>query len=386
MFNITNDQLESVGNIMYSRKRLASLRAVSVALLAAFFIAACGGGSSSTPDPAENPPTTGMVGLWFTDLPTQDFQSIILTVNSATLIGGDESHHVLFEGQRTIDLLNLTNYTEPVVFGEVQVGTYKKIRLMIDEIKLVPIDPVDENDFILAKVPANGKVDLLQSDGFDVQPGRVVTVELDIDANKAFKLTNAGKSGKVNFRPVVKVNVYYEEGVPPKLVRLEGAVSGEPDGSMGAFVLCNIDAPDYCIDVSTDSMTTSFFDDQGIGTNFMGLADGAMVVVIGEYSSDPILLNAFVVEIGGNAEQVSGDVVSEPDGSRFLVLTFADETVVIELQPETKFYNAEGPIDPSALVLGATEVRRRGAGEDEVLSIGAPGRIGLHERRIVRPG
>ena len=46
-------------------------------------------------------------------------------------------------------------------------------------------------------------------------------------------------------------------------------------------------------------------------------------------------------------------MVSEPDGSRFLVLTFADESVVVELQPGTKFYNAEGPIDPTALVLGA---------------------------------
>lgn len=339
---------------MNTRKRPASLRTFVVALLASFFVAACGGSGSSTeplPDPVGI--NFGTVGLWFTDLPSEDFQSIIMTVNSATLIGSDDAHHVLFEGERTIDLLNLTNYTEPVIFGEVQVGTYTKIRLMIESIELVPVGAVDEDDSIFAKVPANGKVDLLQSDGFDVLPGRTVMVELDVDANKAFKVTSAGKSGKVNFRPVVKVNVYYDEGVPPKLVRLEGAVSGDPDGSSGTFVLCNIDAPDYCVDVSTDTMT-SLFNDEGLGTDFTGLADGAMVTVIGEYSSEPIFLDAFVVQIGGNNEQLTGEVVSDPADSRFLVLTIGGEDVTIELQPGTKYYDAAGPIGADAIVLGAT--------------------------------
>jgi hypothetical protein len=337
---------------MNTRKRLAGLRNVFVALLAAFFITACGGSGSST-EPLPEPVNFGTVGLWFTDLPTQDFQSIILTVNSATLIGEDDSHHLLFDGQRKIDLLDLTNYSEPVMFGQVRVGTYKKIRLMIESIELVPVDAVDEDDSIFAKVPANGKVDLLQADGFDVLPGRTVMVELDVDANKAFKVTNAGNSGKVNFRPVVKVNVYYDDGVPPKLVRLEGAVGGDPDGANGAFVLCSIDAPDYCIDVSTDTMT-SFFDDVGLGTDFGGLADGAMVTVIGEYSSAPIFLDAFVVQIGGNNEQLTGEVVSEPANSQFLVLTIGGEDVTIELQPGTKYYDASGPIGSDAVVLGAT--------------------------------
>jgi hypothetical protein len=337
---------------MNTRKRLAGLRNVFAALLAAFFITACGGSGSST-EPLPEPVNFGTVGLWFTDLPTQDFQSIILTVNSATLIGEDDSHHLLFDGQRKIDLLDLTNYSEPVIFGQVRVGTYKKIRLMIESIELVPVDAVDEDDSIFAKVPANGKVDLLQADGFNVLPGRTVMVELDVDANKAFKVTNAGNSGKVNFRPVVKVSVYYEDGVPPKLVRLEGAVSGAPDGTNGTFVLCSIDAPDYCVDVSTDTMT-SFFDDAGLGTGFGGLSDGAMVTVIGEYASDPILLNAFVVQIGGNNEQLTGEVVSEPADSKFLVLTIGGEDVTIELQPGTKYYDASGPIGSDAVVLGAT--------------------------------
>ena len=271
-----------------------------------------------------------------------------MTVNSAVLIGGDESHQVLFEGERHIDLLDLTNYTEPVIFGQVKVGNYKKLRLMVESIELVP---VGGGDSIFATVVANGKVDLLQPDGFDVLPGRTLMIEIDVDANKSIKTTNAGNSGKVNFRPVVKVNIY-DSGMPHKLARLEGAVSGAPNGAAGTFVLCNIDAPDHCVDVGTNGMT-SFFDDVGLGTDFTGLSDGAMVVVIGEYSSDPIVMNAIVVQIGGNAEQVSGQVVSEPADSQFLVLTIGGTDVLVELQPGTKYYDASGPIGADAIVLGA---------------------------------
>lgn len=344
---------------MITRKRSASLRAVSVTLIAAFFVAACGGSSSSSPEPLPTTSDVGMVGLWFTDLPTDDFSKIILTVSEASLIGDDEERQVLFTGETTIDLLNLTNYSEPVFFGEVRAGNYKKIRLMIDDIELVHVCPmanpgcVPDSDFV-EKLPANGKVDLLDAGGFDVVPGRHVTIEIDIDANKSIHVVNAGNRQRYKFRPVVKANIY-ESGLA-KLARLEGEVRGEPDGSNGSFVLCSDNTPDFCIDVATDltSVTgTSFFDDQGLGTDFTGLANGAMVVVIGEYSEDPYVLNAVVVEIGGNAEQVSGEVFTEPEESRFLVLTTGGESLVVELQPETKFYDADGATDSSKLVFGA---------------------------------
>ncbi len=334
---------------MNTRKKLATLRAATLALVAAVFVVSCGGGSGTSAQP-NNTPMTGTVGLWFTDLPSDDYTSIILTASSAVLIGGDDSHHTLFEGERNIDLLDLTNYSEPVVFGEVITGTYKKIRLMIDAIELVPAD--GSPAFFIEKLPANGKVDLLHPEGFTVLPGRTLMVEIDVDANKSIKITNAGNSGKVQFRPVVRVNVY-DAGMPHKLARLEGAVTGAPNGDAGTFVLCNIDATDHCVDVATGGMT-SFFDDVGLGTDFGGLSDGAMVVVIGEYSSDPIAMNAIVVEIGGNAEQVTGEVVSEPADSRFLVLTIGGEDVTVELQPGTKYYNESGPIGSDAIVLGTT--------------------------------
>lgn len=254
---------------MSARKILATLRTFSAVLVASVFVVSCGGGGSGTsaqPDTAVVPPDTGMVGLWFTDLPSDDYTSILLTVSEASLIGGDDSQEILFQGEREIDLLDLTNYSEPVVFDEVRVGTYTKVRLMVDSIELFPAD--GRPSFFVERLPANGKIDLLQPGGFDVLPGRTMMIEIDVDANKSLKLTGAGNSGRVNFRPVVRVNVY-DPGDEHKLARLEGAVTGEPNGTDGTFVLCSIVAPDHCVDIATDTMT-SFFDDVGLGTDFGG--------------------------------------------------------------------------------------------------------------------
>jgi hypothetical protein len=326
-------------------------------LFTSLFLAACGGGSDNSAEPADAQtaqPNTGTVVLLFTDKPTEDYSSIVLTVSEATLIGEDDSHHVLFTSEpgeeRHIDLLDLTNYNEPVMFGEVQVGTYKKIRLQLDSIELFPMDGSDP--FFIPNLPANGKVDLLHPEGFDVLPGRDVMIEIDVDANKAIKVTRAGRSGRVNFRPVVRVNVFNVDNGewPYKLARLEGAVSGDPDAVDGTFVLCSIDAPDYCVDIATDGMT-SFFDDDGFDTDFGYLADGNMVVVIGEYGTDPIVLNAVVVENGPDVGQVTGDVVSRPMDGEFLVLTILGEDYVVELQSGTKFYDASGPIATDLIAL-----------------------------------
>ena len=340
---------------MTTRNVLTSARVAAAALIASLLLAACGGGGSDTsPEPDDTQttePNTGTVGLLFTDMPTDMFDSIVLTVSEASLIGGDDSHHVLFASdpgeEHHIDLLDLTNYSEPVVFGEVMVGNYTKVRLQIDSIELFP---KEGESFFIEKLPANGKVDLLHPDGFDVLPGRTLMIQIDVDANKSIKITGAGKSGKVNFRPVVRVEVY-DSGMPHKLARLEGAVSGDPDATASTFVLCSIDAPDYCVDVATDG-TTSFFNDEGLGTDFGNLANGNMVVVIGEYGTDPIVLNAIVVENGGNAEQLTGTVVSPPANSQFLVLTIDEMDYVIELQPGTKFYDESGPIAAEVLALG----------------------------------
>ena len=329
----------------------ATLKMQILAFVSIFLVAGCGGGSGSEPE-AEPPvtilPSTGTVGLLFTDAPTDEFESIFLTVTEAILIGGDEKQHFLFQGEEPIDLLNLTNFSEPIVFGEVSVGNYKKLRLKISDLELVP---KDGSDSIFPALPANGKIDLLASDGFDVLPGRTLIIEIDMDANKSIKITAAGNSGKYKFRPVVKVNIM-DGGMPHKLARLEGSVQeilAEPEGS---FVLCDIDSPEHCVTVNTNG-DTGIFDDLGLDTGFSSLGGGEMVVAIGMYETEPdIVFNAVVLEIGGNAEQVKGNVVSNPVDDQFLMVVDDNGDLVVELQAGTKFYDVSGAIMRDAIVVG----------------------------------
>jgi hypothetical protein len=338
-----------MGNNMNTSTTFAAARVTLLSIVAVLFVAACGSSGNSSETTTTTPDLqTGTIGILFTDAPTDEYSEINLNVTEAVLIGGDESKQVFFKGSEPIDLLDLTNFSEPVVFGKVQAGTYTKLRLYIDELELVPLDG---GDSIYPKLPANGKIDLLQPDGFDVLPGRTLVMEIDMDANKSIKITKAGNSGKVNFRPVVKVKIV-DGGLQHKLARLEGTVSGDPDDMTGSFTLCDIDSPTHCVMVATSS-TTGIFDDAGLDTSFATLDDGDMVVAIGRYETDPeIVLNAAVLEIGGNAEQVKGNVVSNPADSRFLIVADDDGDLVVELQAGTKYFDAGGEISAAAIVLG----------------------------------
>lgn len=329
-----------------------------LSLLAGFLsIAACGGGGPTAEAPAEIPPaaTAGTVGLLFTDKPSDEFRAIRLNVVEAILIGGDEGQQMLFQGSEPIDLLNLTNFNEPVIFGEVKSGTYSKLRLVIDDLELVP---ADGGPSIYPSLPANGKIDLLDQDGFAVLPERTLLIEIDMDANKSIKITGAGNGRKYNFRPVVKVDIM-DGGEQGKLARVEGIVKEIFTDPAGSFLLCDIETPDSCMDVTTD-MNSSIFDDMGLPTDFTTLMVNDPVVVIGSYNVDSgVVLEAQILEIGGSAEQVKGNVVSNPTDNEFLLFTDDDMDLVVELQTGTKYFDVNGAIGADAIVIG-TDVEIEG--------------------------
>jgi len=338
---------------MNTSARTLQTRLALLALAASLFIASCGGSGGDNSNLDNNPTaTTGTIALLFTDRPTDEFSAIKLNVTEAILIGDDSAsgQQVLFQGSEPIDLLDLTNYSEPIVFGEVDAGIYTKLRLVIDDLELVPNDG-SPSEF--PKLPANGKIDLLDPSGIEVLPGRTLIAEIDMEANKAIHIVSAGNSGKYQFRPVVKANFMDGDlgNLPNKLARLEGTASNVDPA--GTFVLCDVESPDSCIDVSTNG-DTSVFDVDGMDSGFGTLMNGDAVVVIGSYAVDgSILLNAVVLEIGGTAEQVKGSVVSTPASSQFLVLRVGGEEITVELQAGTKFYDENGVQAAESIVIGA---------------------------------
>jgi hypothetical protein len=331
---------------------IARCRMPMLALAVSLFVSACGGSSSTSNQPADvtpPTPTTGTVGLLFTDKPTDEFSAIKLNVVEAILIGGDDRQETLFQGSKPIDLLDLTNFNEPVVFGEVNVGTYTKLRLRIDNLELVP---KDGSPSIFPALPANGKIDLLDAEGFEVLAGRSLLVEIDMDANKSIKITGAGNGRKYNFRPVVKVN-FMDGGLPDKLARVEGFVDEIFTDPAGSFRLCDVDMPDNCVDVIAGA-GASIFDNEGLATEFSTLMANDPVVVIGRYVVDPdIVLDTLILEIGGNSEQLKGNVVSDPMDNQFLMVIDENGDIVVELQNETKYFDATGEIGSDSIVIGA---------------------------------
>jgi Domain of unknown function (DUF4382) len=325
-----------------------------LALVVSICVAACGGSSNDASGAGDTPqPATGTVALLFTDRPSDEFSAIKLNVVESILIGGSGAggQQVLFQGVEPIDLLDLTNFSEPIVFGEVNAGIFSKLRLLIDSLELVP---KDGSPSIFPALPANGKIDLLDPAGIEVLPGRTLLVEIDMEANKAIHVVSAGNNNRYQFRPVVRATFWDGDlgNLPDKLARLEGTAS-DVDPAARSFRLCDIETPASCIDVAT-GIDTSLFGSEGTAADFNALTAGEPVVVIGHYSVDgSISLNAIVVEIGGNAEQVKGNVVSDPADDRFLMVVDGDGDVVVELQPGTKYFDANGGVDASAIILGS---------------------------------
>jgi hypothetical protein len=100
--------------------------------------------------------------------------------------------------------------------------------------------------------------------------------------------------------------------------------------------------------------STSFFDNKGLGTDFSALSNGAMVVAVGMYDTEPsVVLNAVVIEVGSFAKQVQGSVVSEPLASKFPLLTDKEDVLLsVELQPGTKYFDVDGETSVDAIVVG----------------------------------
>ena len=403
---------------MSTNSILSRVRTPIVILSLASLFSACGGSGGGAADTTITPPltdtSTGTVVLLLTDAPTEQLSAINLDITRATLIGGS-GQQVLFSGNKTINLLDLANFDEPIVFGEVEAGTYTKIRLQVENVELV--DKIT-GESAFAKLPANGKIELLDPKGFAVFPGRTLIAEIDMVANKSIHIVSTGSS-KYVFRPVVRVNIM-DGGLPAKLVRLEGVVLEILDAVAGRFLLCHADDSESCVIVNL-AEGGSVFDAEGLPVDIGVLAVEDLVVAIGVFrheddddgdsdsdpdsdsdsdsdmdsdgdsdgdsDSDPdsdsdsdsdtgegadgdadsdsdagrvdmdLELDAIVIEIGGNATQVKGVVLGEPDeNGKFQIGVAEDEVMTVLVQDDTKIFGEDGKLGVDAIVVDKTIV------------------------------
>ncbi|WP_435104180.1 DUF4382 domain-containing protein [Arhodomonas sp. AD133] len=192
----------------------------ALAALLGLSLAACGGGGGSDDNDnsadggsTETASTTGNVAVLMTDAPTDTYEQINLTVTGITLLPDEDATDVepvtLFEGERTVDLLQLRDYTELFSLAEeVPVADYEKVRLAASRVELVDTD-TDPVTQVGAELPS-GKVDLVPEDGLQVTADRTLYLELDVDAANSLLVTQAG-ADTVLFRPVVMVETFEED-------------------------------------------------------------------------------------------------------------------------------------------------------------------------------
>jgi hypothetical protein len=314
--------------------------AIPMLLGLSFFVAACGGSGG---DGAPEGPGTGTVALLLTDMPTDDLSEINLSVTGATLIGGQGQQDIsVYDGNTRVNLLDLRNYSQPIAFGEVPAGNYTKLRLQINDIELVDLNGVTLPP---PKLPANGRIDLLEPGGIEIVPGRMLVARVDIDANKSIHVIQTG-NGEYRVRPVVRVE-FTLGGLPDELVRVEGEIVDVPEAPAGSFVMCAFDNQDVCLDVSlaTDACV---FDVEGI--RIMPIDDQTFavpdpVVVIGTYGEgdDNPTVEAIIVEKGA-ARLFKGIVTSLPDtAGRFTMTDPTGQSITVELQPDcTRLFGPSG--------------------------------------------
>jgi hypothetical protein len=345
----------------------------------------CGSGSSTTVVVNNG---TGTVAVVVTDAATDDFLQIWLTVTKVELIGA-QGHFTLFEGEHVLDLLSLRDDARLLSLGhEVPAGDWSKIRLSVEDVRLVRLvperdagtivdcpddvtpDPGIVCESITPKVGGNGKIDLNPRGPITVRAGELLFVQLDLDANKSIHIVQTGND-RFQFRPVVFVDLFSVR--PGRLVRLEGTIA-EIDLAAQKLVLCDTHrvflanarqddgARSRCVDVRVGA-DTSIFDSEGQPAALADLAVNDVVAALGRFRVDAgeaLVFDAAWIQQGGFAAgiAVTGEIVTGESGGEFTIAPDPDGPVptsdlLVRLQGGAKLFDRAGdPVAPGDLVPG----------------------------------
>ncbi len=283
-------------------------RIFSVLFLGLFFavLGSCSSGDTAAPNTTAG---TGSVALLLTDAPSDIFEEINITVIKAELLS-DSGAVTVFQGERTFNLLDLTDARIFAIREGIAAGTYNKIRLTLTQIELVDYNDQNEPAQFLKyypKLPGKGKLDLNPRGSFDVVSGGTLTIQIDMDGNKSVHIVGNG-ADKYQFRPVVFITIVtdsYEE----RYVKLFGNIKGLDDTDQ-SFKLCNTGIPvqtdddesnensSGCVRVTTDG-TTSIFGIDGMPAAFINLVEGEPATVFGYLQRDNSSDDDFVQNIAG---------------------------------------------------------------------------------------
>ena len=280
---------------------------------------ACGG-SGGSGSQSSSSSGIGTVAVYLADGPADEYDKLWITVTEVTLIppeGSDRGNVIVYQSDQgyEVDLLSYRDDEDFLLtLKQIPAGIYKKIRLGISD-----IDPVGGpcTDMEIIKLPS-GKIDLLPRETFEVEPGEILAIRLDIDANKSINLHAAGNSEKCIFRPVVFVDI--EEPVEwqlrcPRILRgkIAELIDIDDDSDIEGFKL-ELPGKRGTLDVYLADDTVIFNDD-GFPSGEDALEEGQSVWVRGRLDSEGHFQASEVVI--GDVIILKGTVESAVDDDTF---------------------------------------------------------------------
>ena len=378
---------------MFNSKSVTRL--LSILSLGLVFAVLAGCGSGGLPGESNTTAGSGSVALLLTDAPSDIFEEINITIIKAELVS-DDGRVTLFQGERTFNLLDLTDARIFAIREGIAAGSYSKIRLTLSDIELVDYNGTDDptDDAIYhPSLPGNGKLDLNPQGDFNVVAGGTLAIQIDMDANKSIHIVKKGNKDEYNFRPVVFIDIVTDM-FKERFVKLHGDIHAINNADQ-SFKLCHTDIPVQtgenlmntasrgCVRVETD-VKTSIFDING-PVVFGDLLEGEQATVFGrllrdvnsdlmgvsddDRELDDLILHAALIELGPESAflKLNGTATSAVNIDDQFTMRVAPGqglitplNLIVQIQNDTRLINRKGQPVASADIYAGKLVSVRG--------------------------
>lgn len=169
--------------------------AIAGLVLGAASLAACDftGSSSSSPH----------LLIRLTDAPRAEIVAALVSIDRVEIKSSDSLSTVLTDSVQTFDLLALQDDSSIVLVDQViPEGVYSQLRLIVGDEAVVTFDDATQQDLFIPSGEQTG-IKILLDDVDLTSTEDTLYIMLDFDAEESFVF--AGQSGKLLFKPVIKV-------------------------------------------------------------------------------------------------------------------------------------------------------------------------------------
>jgi len=204
-----------------------------------------------------------------------------------TRAGVGEDHIIVFTGSKRIDLMDLTEISALLTQEEVPAGTYKQIRLWVEdpEMRLVGMEPEDPSITDI-KLTASARLFITQT--FELYGGSSSVVSMDLTGVKIVDLGN----DKYTWTPQLEVLLQVEEAA----TSAEGGI-WELDTESDLFLLSLEDGSSFWVDYSQADLYLAPDAPATEATLEEAVFMGYLVHVVGTLSADGTTIMAQTVTI-----------------------------------------------------------------------------------------